>query len=279
LGWVPAAGAAPWRAIAGELERIMTHLHDLARMMSVLDAPFLAATFERAQEAFAALCGAHFGHRRLMDVVQPGGLAPGAVVEGLVDDMAAILAPSGRDDAVTQWRALYERQFGPRSACSLPAALGVVRREVAGRAGTGGVVGRSAGLDLDLRVALAGYRAELLSPVRWTAGDVDARIRLRLDEIADAARQVGALAADALPPSAVTPVSERTGEGIGVAEGPRGIVAWWVQIRDGVVQAAYARDPDLASWSIMETTLEGAPVEALDIVRASFGADAGGADR
>jgi len=267
------------RAAIAELERIGTHLFDLAVLMQGLGADLLATALERARENVCAANRMCFGHRLLMDCVMPGGghgglSADGAhALTGVLESMFGVTA--GRDQGgVTQWRALYRQQFGQSLV-----GVGILSRAQAARHGIGGPAGRASGLSFDYRRQTPGYRPEALPAPMHDGGDIDARIMTRLDEIAGSARQILALLPDMASTVSAPAALHGSGEGIGCAEGPRGVTTCWVRLDEGRVESACVRDPDMAALVGLETVLIGGPQNLAQAICQSFGVSAGSVDQ
>ena len=112
--------AAALRAVMAELERIAGHLDDLARMADAAGLAPLHAAAGRQRELLLRAAERAFGHRLMMDVVVPGGVAADIAPEGA----AAIRAPWRRQrcrgcggDWIRcwrGWRGRRDRRLGRR---------------------------------------------------------------------------------------------------------------------------------------------------------------------
>ena len=145
-----------------------------------------------------------FGHRLMMDVAVPGGVAADIAPDG-----AATLRDAAR--AVAGGLPALQRRMEPLLARL--EGLGVITAPA-----VGGVVGRAAGHGFDARALDPAYGASGLAVPTERAGDAASRCRVRLAEIADSLRLLGEWlrtlpdgpTSIALPPE--------SGEGIGCAE-------------------------------------------------------------
>ncbi len=250
------------RGVMAELERIASHLADLGAMLPSLPGARCGALRETVLRASQAA----FGHRLLMDCVVPGGTA--------VD-----LAPGGQAAVLEALdRIAAERPGVLRGLDSIASGIGVTGPEVVAQVAPGGLVGRAAGREDDARRApgYPPYRRPPAEPPTLCAGDVEARLHLRLDEIRDSEAMLRGWLAD-LPPGPVNAgVPFASGEGLGVAEGPHGDVWHWLRLDAGNVATNFVRDPRWLHWPLIEAACGGAAVSDLPLIMQSFSPAASG---
>ncbi len=142
----------------------------------------------------------------------------------------------------------------------------------------GGVVGRAAGVAADARQR-PGYPPYTLARVgTLPGGDVAARLRLRLDEVADSAAMLTGWL-DALPPGPVAVgLPSGSGEGLAVAESARGAVWHWMRLDGGLIASAFAADPSWLLWPLQEAASAGAAAADLTLIDRSFACARSGTD-
>jgi Ni,Fe-hydrogenase III large subunit len=262
------------RAVMAELERVANHLGDAGGICNDASFAFALARFGLHREAVLRASGIAFGHRLMMDCVVPGGvaadIAPGgaeavlrtlAGVEAELPDLARVYS---------DYASLADRVIG----------TGIVTPALARQFAAGGYVGRASGRDFDAR-QFPGYPPYpglgLAVPV-MTEGDVDARVRVRLAEIVESIRLLRALL-DALPAGDVAvPLPSASGEGIGVAEGFRGDIWHWLRLDNGLIAAAFPRDPSWTQWPLVEAAADGIIVADFPLVNRSFNCSYSGVD-
>ena len=163
----PPPRAHALRAAMAELERIATHLADLAQAIpDVMQARCLDL-----REHVLRASDAAFGHRLMMDCVVPGGTA--------VD-----LSPEGADVVLGALDRIASEYFAMRRAVDAmkgrTAGVGITDGEWVARFAPGGVIGRAAGRAGDVRHWMGCPPPSQGKP---PGGDVDARLRMRLAEI------------------------------------------------------------------------------------------------
>lgn len=256
----PPPRALVLRAAMAELERIAGHLDTLAVQADGLGFSALHAECGLHREHLLRAVGAAFGHRLMMDCVVPGGVA----IDITADGSSAILAAlSELDDGLAPLRRRCDKLLARVEG------LGKVTPAAVVAWAAGGVVGRASGRAFDARR----YDTACPTPAPCTecAGDVAARCRVRMAQIADSIGLVRTLL-DELPEGSITVVLPAdSGEGIGCAESVRGDVWHWLRIDHGQIAAAFPRDPGWALWPLAETAIAGCRAEEVDVILHSFG--------
>jgi Ni,Fe-hydrogenase III large subunit len=239
------ADLARVRTILLELERVWSHLNDIAAIcagvgMAAGNNRFATLT-ERARRLNATLTG----HRFLFGSVSVGGsrlAVDDAGVAAARAELAAIL-----DDARSAWRELlFNASFQDR----LP-DIGVVERDVATRLGTVGPAARAAGLDDDARIAAHEQLAyDDFAPVvpRRAAGDVQSRLEQRALELPQSIAILDRLLDQPLTPSGTVPGGEERRIGIGRIESPRGATVCITEQAHGRLRRLRLRTGSYANW-------------------------------
>ncbi len=160
------------------------------------------------------------------------------------------------------------------------AATGIVTEELARQFGAPGYVGRASGRAFDARKT-PGYapydELEFTVPV-MTAGDVNARIWIRIREVEQSLALIEQIL-DRLPdgPIAVAPAGT-DGEGLGLAESFRGDVLVWVRLEGTRVARCHLRDPSWFQWPLLEAAIEGNIVADFPLCNKSFNCSYSGHD-
>ena len=266
--------AVALRAVMAELERVANHLGVVAAVCEAAGAGRPHARFLRRREAVLRACEAAFGHRLMMDRVVPGGVAHD------LDSAGAAALLRALDAMEADLPALVGLYDGHPGLAGRVRGVGVTRRDAVARHAPGGPVGRAAGRAGDARHT-PGYapydRMRLRVPV-LAAGDVDARVRVRL---AEAGESLGVLRRllDAPPPGeAARGLPGGGGEGLGVAEAPRGDAWHWLRLEAGTVAAAFAADPGWRQWPLLDEAARGCDADEVPLVLESFDPSWSGVD-
>jgi Ni,Fe-hydrogenase III large subunit len=266
--------AAALRAIMAEMERIAGHLADIAAITETIGFAPLLARCQLHREAILAAAAIAFGHRLMMDCVVPGGvaaeIAPGGP-EAILRALAALAAE------LPSLLCLAENAPGLHTRL---AGIGVTAPALVRQMAAGGVVGRAAGRDADLR-RQPGYPPyqglDPAVPVRQE-GDADARLHLRLAELPGSIALLRDLLGAPAEGAIGTPLPPASGEGIGFAEGYRGDVWHWLRLDAGMIAACFPRDPAWLHWPLLEAAMAGGAVADLPLVAASLHASCAGMD-
>jgi Ni,Fe-hydrogenase III large subunit len=266
--------AAVLRAIMLELERIANHLNDAGAICNAVSFRLASSRFLRHREALLRAAAAAFGHRLMMDCVVPGGVAGDIAAGGATAILHAMEA------LCAEWPDLLRLYDAHVGLADRMAGIGTVSPALAAQFASGGVIGRASGRRFDARTlpGAGPYAATGLAVPARQEGDVDARLRIRFEEIAESARLLTEFL-DELPDGPLSaPLPMESGEGIGVAEGFRGDVWHWLRLDGGLIAACFPRDPSWLQWPLLETATEGGIVADLPLIERSFGCSISGVD-
>jgi Ni,Fe-hydrogenase III large subunit len=263
------------RALMAELERIANHLGDFGAICN--DASFVLIQAHAAilREELLQTADACFGHRLMRDCIVPGGVAHdlpsggGAKIRALLDDLAP------------RFRELFAIYDDTASLLERTVTTGIVAAELTTRFAAGGHVGRASGRDFDSRrdLAYAPYDALSFKVPVLKAGDVDARVRIRVSEIEQSISLIRQIL-ELLPPGEIRAEPRGGGESEGFAfvESFRGDVLVWLRIADGKVARCHLRDPSWFQWPLLEAAVEGNIVADFPLCNKSFNCSYSGHD-
>ncbi len=264
------------RGVMAELERIANHLGDIGAICNDAAFALLHAHTGILREVVLAASDRAFGHRLMMDLVVPGGVARDLDAEGARAIVAML------DEIAPRFAEIMEYYDETPSLQDRTCTTGIVSNELVTRWGAGGHVGRAAGRDFDARRDLAyppyaGMRFKV--PV-LAAGDVDARVRVRAAEI-EASMELlrGWLAARPAGPVRVDlPQITEAREGVAVTEAFRGDLLLWLRIADGRIARCHVRDASWFQWPLLEAAIEKNIVADFPICNKSFNCSYSGHD-
>jgi Ni,Fe-hydrogenase III large subunit/Ni,Fe-hydrogenase III component G len=264
------------RALLLERERIANHLGDLGALGNDGGFAFGLAQFSRLKEDVLRLNDRLFGHRYLMDLVVPGGVA-----RDLPTEMTGPLL--GQCDALERevqvLRDIYDDHAGLQDRFL---TCGYLTPQLASRLGVIGLAGRASNQPWDVRVAPGHEPYDQLDVTLATRqqGDVAARVAVRFDEIFESLRLVRTMV-EGLPlgPSRI-PLPRPNGDRIGVGwiEGWRGEVLVALEARDGVIRRCHAHDPSWQNWPALEHAIIGNIVPDFPLINKSFNLSYSGED-
>ena len=247
LGLTPSAELARVRTILLELERLWSHLNDLAAVCSGVGLAagnnHFAALTERARRLNARLTG----HRFLFGQIHVGRsdvTLDRDSVRAVADEVLTL-----RTEARRGWRELrFNRSFQDR----LP-DIGVVDATAATRLGAVGPAARAAGIADDVRASsprLAYDGLEPVSPQR-AAGDVQARVEQRALELEQTCAVLERLLDQPIAPATAMPGTPVKPIGIGRVESPRGATSCIVECHDGRIERLRLRTGSYANWPVV----------------------------
>ncbi|MFS8087113.1 MAG: NADH-quinone oxidoreductase subunit C, partial [Acidobacteriota bacterium] len=184
LGMSPPARALWLRALLLERERIANHLGDLGFLGNDAGFAFGLAQFSRLKENVLRTNAELFGHRYLMDLIVPGGVArdlseTGAAQIGAECDA---LGP-----AVEYLHHIYDDHAGLQDRFM---SAGCVTPELADRLGLCGLAGRASSQSWDARAQFppTPYGELDVKMATQRNGDVAARVLVRFDEVVESLR-------------------------------------------------------------------------------------------
>ena len=274
-GLEPPPRAVWLRALMAELERLANHCGDIGAVCN--DAAFvvLHAQFGWLREQVLRTAARCFGHRLMMDCVVPGGVRADLAAEG--QHALRVLAALVR----SRFPELVEVYDNTESLKDRTVGTGILTPALAAQFAAGGYVGRASGRAFDAR-RTPGYapygELEFDVPV-VQAGDVNARVWIRVREVGQSVALIEQLLA-ALPTGSIyAEARPGAGEGLALVEGFRGDIFVWVRMRsDGHVERCHLRDPSWFQWPLLEAAIEGNIVADFPLCNKSFNCSYSGHD-
>ena len=252
------------RSALAELERLHSHLGDLASLASATGTVVAAADLYRLREAVLRF-GAHWtGHRYLRGAIAPGGWRRD--LQDVAPELPSFLADIEREFLAVRRALDHTNSFLDRlhGAGRIPAApLDLV-----------GVVGRSAGSDEDVRWDRPyAWYTELCAgkrPATLATGDAFGRYFVRCEEIGHSIamlRRSGAVRAK----GSALPAAASDGIGYGLVEAPRGRLFYRVALREGCIETCRIRTASSINWVAVPSALANHNIlQDFPIIDASF---------
>ena len=269
---------AMWlRGVLLERERVVNHLGDLGYLGNDGGFAFGLAQFGRLRENVLRLNASAFGHRLLMDIIVPGGVAR----EPDRDQAIALAAQcSAIDREVRILRDIYEDHAGLQDRFR---TCGVVTPDLAITLGIAGMAARASGATADLRrdFPVTPYDKLDVRVATHTSGDVAARAAVRFDEALESLRLIRVML-DAMPEGDIA-VALRDAPplrmGLGFVEGWRGPVL--VALESGAansIRRCHPHDPSWENWPVLEHAVIGNIVPDFPLINKSFNLSYSGHD-
>ena len=276
-GITPPPRALWLRALLLERERVGQHLWDLGFLGNDAGFGFGLAQFSRLREDSLRTSHALFGHRYLMDAIVPGGVARDIDIEGIAEIRREIDVVG---TTVSTLREIYVNHAGLQDRF---VDCGRIRQDQAARLGLTGLAGRASGIGSDLRAQIppAPYDRLGVNMVVRNGGDVAARATVRVDEIVESLRLIGAIL-DGLPGGDIAisvPVAPENAFGIGWVEGWRGEVLIALETgADNRIRRLHPHDPSWQNWPLLERAVLGNIVPDFPLINKSFNLSYSGQD-
>src|SRR5215831_11025469 len=275
---VAAPPRAVWlRALCLERERVANHLGDLGYLGNDGGFAFGLAQFSRLKEEVLRLNRDSFGHRLLMDVVVPGGVARD-LDSGAATAMREQCTTLAREIRVL--RNIYDEHAGLQDRFR---SCGCVTRELALQLGLTGFAARASGIVEDLRTDFPStpYDALAVRSAGHADGDVAARVAVRFDEALESLRLIDAILV-ALPDgdrAVELPEPAAFRLALGCVEGWRGPVTIALESGpQGTIHRCHPHDPSWQNWPVLEHAVIGNIVPDFPLINKSFNLSYSGHD-
>jgi Ni,Fe-hydrogenase III large subunit len=268
--------AAYLRALMAELERLANHFGDIGAICNDASFAIMHAHCGILRERTLRAAEACFGHRLMMDAIVPGGVAADIGGAAVVHDLLA--------EARRAFPRLIELYDNTASLQDRTVTTGIVKGDYARQFGAGGYVGRASGRAFDARRSpgYAPYGDLAFAVPVLTAGDVDARVWIRIREVEQSLALIDQILAR-LPAGAINVAAEPGGtrcEGLALAEAFRGDVLIWLRLdENGRVARCHLRDASWFQWPLLETAVEGNIVADFPLCNKSFNCSYSGHDK
>jgi Ni,Fe-hydrogenase III large subunit len=269
---------ATWlRALLAELERLANHFGDIGAICNDAAFSLMHAHCGVLREQVLRTADHCFGHRLMRDIIVPGGVTRDLAPEGAAA-IRSLVSESRRRfphlvDLYDNTASLQDRTVG----------TGILKPQFARRYGAGGFVGRASGRAFDAR-RTPGYPPydELEFEVPGLdAGDVDARIWIRIHEVGQSLALIEQILAR-LPTGPLcedVAATHSVQEGIALVEGFRGDVLVWLRVApSGRIDRCHLRDPSWFQWPLLEVAIDGNIVADFPLCNKSFNCSYSGHD-
>ena len=150
---------------------------------------------------------------------------------------------------------------------------GVLRKKTAEDLGIIGLAGRACGIPVDLRKIFPGvYQEVKFKIVTQQAGDVLARLRLRIAEFKESSRIIEEILDKITEEKKINTVTQiKGGSALGYAEGWRGPVLYWLKVDAcGVIERCKVVDPSFHNWQGLSYAVLGNIIPDFPLCNKSF---------
>jgi Ni,Fe-hydrogenase III large subunit len=265
------------RALMAEIERIANHLGDIGAICNDASFAIMHAQCGILRERTLRAAQACFGHRLMMDVIVPGGVARD-IAPGGKAELETLLAEIHR-----VFPRLIELYDNTASLQDRTITTGIVKPQYARQFGAGGFVGRASGRAFDARrtPGYAPYTDLKFEVPVLTAGDVDARVWIRIREVEQSVALIDQILKRLPGGRFKTPIGSKgkACEGLGLVEAFRGDVLIWLRLDGkGRIERCHLRDASWFQWPLLETAVENNIVADFPLCNKSFNCSYSGHD-
>ena len=262
------------RTVLLELERIYSHLGDLAGMCVDVAYPVGASPFFILREEIFRQNEALTGSRFLKGAFAVGGLSkdvPEGALKNLVSYLKGFLERIGAATAIDNSYFSVIDRFE---------TTGRVRPEILWPLHITGPVARASGKICDVRTnhPYGIYNDLKLKEKTQTNGDVLARFNLKAAEVLDSTKMIQRLISELDSGEVSAPIQIRDGYALSMVEAPRGQNVHWVQIKNGLVDRYKVRTASFCNWQAMEHAVLGNIVPDFPLINKSMNLSYAGTD-
>ena len=260
------------RTLAAELERLYNHIGDTGNVCAGVGFSPVISMGARLKEHLMQLCEVLAGNRFLRGLIVPGGVkydVDDRILEEIEDELRQI----EREYATIEHIMWQQNNFINRVRTT-----GIIRERTAFDLAMVGVGARASGVDRDSRkdMGFGIYDEFDFNVVTETSGDVEARIKVRIGEVAESLkiiRQViGFLRYDSSTELCVDLGELRTLEGSwGISESARGDNLHWLMLdEEGRIDRLFVRSASYPNWPALTVAVQGDIIPDFPLINKSF---------
>lgn len=268
------------RTILLELERLYNHIGDVGAIL--LDVGYAAGAAEafHLREKLLQVNEILTGSRLLHGMARIGGVT--RHIEDTGEKRSAIR--STLNMVQPAFDALIEWVLSTSSVLDRLEMTGILQRKDALRLGVVGIAARASGIDRDLRRDHPHliYPFMEYQPVVYKEGDVFARFKVRVDEVAKSIEVIRELLGQHHDEALAKPVESLPASScaLGFVEGWRGEIVHWVMTDPaGNIFRWKITDPSFHNWRALTLAVRGNIVPDFPVINKSFNLSYSGNDR
>jgi Ni,Fe-hydrogenase III large subunit/Ni,Fe-hydrogenase III component G len=262
------------RTVLLELERIYNHITDAGGILADTGFPVAQSHCLRIRESVLRLNKAVTGHRLLRGAIVPGGVSVDVPDGSLAATLDRLVTDFEEMTTIARENTLVRDRLDDTG--TLPA-------DIARDFGVVGYVARACGIAHDVRAdrPFAAYDRLRVTPIVERAGDVDARLVVRIREVRQSVQLIAqALDVDSPPAlrAAVGPLPAFAA-GFGIVEAWRGrLIHLVIANEQGRLHRVKVVDPSFFNWPALARALDGNIVPDFPLCNKSFNQSYSGND-
>lgn len=262
------------RMILLELERINSHLGDLAGMLTDVAFPIGASQFAVLREWFLQENDRLSGSRFLRGMICPGGVTRD-IDDGTIRELRKFLA-----EMKTQFKIGLKIALTTPSVIDRFSTTGVIAHDLLRPLNITGPAARASGGAADVRVTHPYCCYDLFVPrvPCRREGDVLARFNVKADEIMESFDLIDRVAQELSPGPVRADLPTRDGSTLALVESARGENFCWVAIENNHVTRYKVRTASYCNWLALEHAVPGNIVADFPVINKSLNLSYAGTD-
>jgi formate hydrogenlyase subunit 5 len=262
------------RTIMLEMERIYSHLGDLAGMLVDIAFPVGASEFLILREEILRYNQILTGSRFMKGMLCPGGLKKDIATKNLM-----LL-----DTYLNPFRKRFKKAFdfasGLDSVLDRLETTGVIKKELINPLNISGPAARASGADIDNRVdhPYGLYSTLPVTKRKAAKGDVLARFEVKMAEVMDSTCLIQKLANSVKSSETLVPFKVQDGFASAIVEAARGQNFHWIYVKNGVIERYRVRTASFCNWQSIEHAVMGNIIPDFPLINKSLNLSYAGTD-
>jgi Ni,Fe-hydrogenase III large subunit/Ni,Fe-hydrogenase III component G len=264
------------RTILLEMERIYSHLGDMAGMITDVAFPKGASPFYVLREEILRMNNNLTGSRFMKGIICPGGLTKD------IPSQAIIELSKYLEDFTARLKSATDSIYATSSVIDRLETTGVIKKELVNLLNITGPAARASGVPIDTRFDRSyGIYGDISAQFHKRIaekGDVLDRFNVKAAEINDSAMLILNLIAGLVKGEICVGMEIRDGYALSLVEAPRGQNLHWVNIKDGRIDRYKVRTASFCNWQAIEHAVLGNIVPDFPLINKSLNLSYAGTD-
>jgi len=264
------------RTILLEIERIYSHLGDLAGMIVDVAFPRGASRFFVLREQIFRLNNALTGSRFMKGIICPGGLTKDIPLQA-IEELTHYL-----DRFTSGFESALDIVRSTSSVIDRLETTGVIKKELIDLLNITGPAARASGFPIDTRFdhsyGIYGDITPQFHKRIAEKGDVSDRFNIKAAEIGDSVMLIRHLISQLDKGEIRSGMHYRDGYALSLVEAPRGQNLHWINIKDGVIDRYKVRTASFCNWQAIEHAVLGNIVPDFPLINKSLNLSYAGTD-
>ncbi|MBI2135592.1 NADH-quinone oxidoreductase subunit C [Candidatus Woesearchaeota archaeon] len=262
------------RTILLELERIYSHLGDLAGMIIDVGFPAGASQFFILREEILRMNNKLTGSRFMKNILTIGGL------KKEVKNDALIRANHYFNKFLGEFHKAVKVVHTTASVIDRLETTGIIRKDLIKCLNITGPAARGSGAAIDTRIdhPYGIYGKIMQAPKIRYAGDVLSRFEVKTEETIESVKMIQNLINTVPEGNVNAEYTPKDGFGLCILEAPRGQSIHWVDIKDGKIYRYKIRTASFCNWQAIEHAVLGNIVPDFPLINKSLNLSYAGTD-